>query len=232
MKKNMFLLSLATLTTVVLLSSCLKHNGDSNSTPSALISVLHAAPGSPSLDFYINSDKITTAPIAYADGGSLPKPSGNYSFNFVDPISGDTLVHSQDSLTGGQYYSLIVYDTTAPLKLMFIKDQFESTQDPTASYIRFLQLSPDNDPVNLYVDSVKAFANRTFADNIQDPGRSKFTTVNAGGHSYTAINAAGDTLGRLSGITLQTGGAYTIYLRGIPAESDSLGVKLDILPNF
>lgn len=232
MKKNMFLLSVVTLSMVTLLSSCLKNNSDSDSKPQAAISVLHAAAGSPSLDFYINSDKITTAPIPYADGGSLQKRAGNYSFNFVDPTSGDTLAHSQDSVTSGQFYSLIVYDTTSPLKLMVINDQFESTQDPTASYIRFLQLSPSNDPVNLYVDSVKAFAGRTFADNLQDPSRSNFVTVSAGNHSYTAINAAGDTLGRLSDITLRTNGAYTLYLRGIPGESDSLGVKLDILANY
>lgn len=232
MKKNIFLVSVVALTGMTLFSSCLKNKGGSKATPSSAISVLHAAPGSPSLDFYINSDKITSSPLPYASGGSLQQAQGTYSFNFVNPASGDTLAHSQDSITGGRFYSLVVYDTTSPLKLMVIPDQFESTQDQTASYIRFLQLSPDNNSVNVYVDSVKAFADRTFADNLQDPSRSKFMVVSAGSHNYTAINAAGDTLGHLSKITLRTGGAYTIYLRGIPAESDSLGVKLDIFANY
>lgn len=231
MKKNVFLLSLASIAGMTLFSSCLKHN-DTKSTPSSAISVLHAAPGEPALDFYINSDKITSTPLPYTKGGSLQEASGTYNFNFVNPANSDTVVHAQDSLKPGKFYSFIVYDTTTPLKLMTIQDDFATSQDASSSYIRFLQLVPGNDVVNVYIDSVKSFSSRTFADNLADASRSKFSLVSQGSHDYTAVSAAGDTLGQLTNIALRPGGAYTVYLSGIHGHTDTTGVKLRVMANF
>lgn len=233
MKKNVFVFFLASLCVggMAFLSSCLK-SSNTPSQPSSAVWVLQASPGSPSLNVYFNTDN--QGAIAYAQGGWTPSiKAGNYGFSFVNSSTGDTVSQVLDSIQAGSYYSLVLYDTGSMRKVMLFKDQSDQSQGTTDALVNFLQLSPDSGPVTVNVDSVAAFPQRTFADNVANPDLSKFTGIGQGAHSFTALNAHGDTLGTLSGITLQAGKIYTVFLRGLASHTaDTLGVKLDIMQNF
>lgn len=229
MKKNLFLLSLAALTGLVFFSSCSKHDNP-NTTPSSSVFVLHASPGSPAFNFFINGQKITSSPLAYTQGESLEQAAGNCSFSFVNPKNSDTVAHVLDTLKPGGSYSVIIYDTTNPLKLMVLQDTHGTSQDATDSYVRFLQLCPGQ-VVRYYVDSVEAFSGRT-DDYYQNKALAEFLPLTKGSHNYAALNSAGDTLAKLSNITLSPGKSYTFYLSGIPGHTDSTGVRLRVMANY
>jgi hypothetical protein len=237
MKKNVFvfsLVSLVCLSSLTLLNSCLKQNDNTQQQPSSLVSILQASPGAAGMDLYFNQDKITTQPLPYTGNGSNPFPAGNYKISFVNSTSGDTLVQHRDSIEAGQFYSVIVYDTASKMKLMFFKDQFNFSQDQSSMYLRFLQLSPDAGPVDVYVGTTKTYSQRTFADNVIDPTRGVFAPLAQDNYSFTAVSSStGDTLGQLSNIGLSAGRAYTLFLRGLASHTqDSLGLRLSIMLNY
>lgn len=229
MKKNVFLLSLATLAGVSLLSSCLKNSSGGNNAPQAILSVLQASPDAPSLDLYYNTQKVASA-VTYNQNGVTYAQPNNYKISLVNTSTGDTLNQITDSIQSA-YYSLIVYDTAANRDIMLIRDQFEQTQDQSAGFVRFLQLAPGLQSVNVYMDSVNMFQGRHFADNLTNSGLAEFAAISSGKHSFYALSDQGDTLGTLKDITLSTS-AYTIYLSGLSGRTDSLGIKLRAMQNF
>jgi hypothetical protein len=238
MKKNVFVFSLVSvlcLGSLTLLNSCLKHNDTTPQQPVALVSVLQASPGAPYMDLYFNGSKINTGQvIGYATAGQLRPKAGNYDISFVNSVTGDTILHRQDSITGGQYYSMLVYDTASARKVLLFPDKFDQAQDASSAYIRFLQLSPDAGPVELNIGTTQ-YARHSFED-VMDPSNAKFNIITQGTYSFTAINpSTGDTLGTASG-ALAGGAAYTVYLRGLASHTntatDTLGLKLALMQNY
>lgn len=229
MKKNVFLLSVAALAGMALLSSCLKNSSDNNSGPQAILSVLQASPDAPSLDLFYNTSKVASG-VTYNQNGITYTQPGSYEISIVNTNTGDTLKQISDSIQSA-YYSLIVYDTAGKWNLMFIQDQFDDSQDPSDAFIRFLQLAPGVSPVDVFVDSVRLFSGRTFADNLQNSGLSKFRTIGSGTHSFYALSEQGDTLGSLKNVSLSPN-VYTIYLSGLVSRTDSLGVRLRGVQNY
>lgn len=228
MKRNVCLLSVATLAGMMFFTSCLKDNNDSGSTPKAGVSVLMASPDAPPMDLYFNQTKIAGG-LVYNQNGFTSSDVGNYTISFVNTSTGDTLNQVSDSLSPA-YYSLIMYDTASKRKALLIQDQFEQSQN-TDAVIRFLQLSPGADVVNVYQGTTKLFDQRTFADNVQDASQSKFKPIAQGTYSFYAVTDGGDTLGSIKDVPL-TSNAYTLYLSGLPNHTDSLGVKLRIMTNY
>lgn len=219
------------LSALTLLSSCLKGD-DSPGRQNGVISLLQASPGAPPLYLYGNENKMTTEPLKYLVRGPLTPTVGNYVFSLVNFNSGDTLVRLADSVEPA-YHSMIIYDTASAMKIMYFTDQFDNSSDGNSAYIRFLQLSPDADPVDVYVNEDKTYSHRLFADNLIEPSLAKFTPIDAGTYSFAALNAQGDTLGSLSGITLSGQAVFTLFLRGLASHSqDTLGLKLDIMNNY
>ncbi len=235
MKRNVLTISLsvAALALVALMSSCMKNNDNHSNSPQGVLSVLHAAPGYGGVDVFLNKNKITTnGTLNYFNGGSLRIDPADYEISFVAPVSGDTIASKQDSL-GANYYSAILYDTASQVKLMLIEDQFEETQDYGNTFLRFLQLSPGNDAVTIYVGKDVFVSSRTFADNVGNPSLAKFKPLSAGPYSFTAVDAQGDTLGQVEEKDLQGGSAYTLYLSGYDgAAKDSLKQNLRLIKTF
>lgn len=232
MKKNVFVFFLASLCVggMTFLSSCLKNN---NSKPNliGMVSLIYASPGAPGLGVFFNKTGYGT--IYYGQQGVVQPSVGNYNISFVNPSSGDTTNQIQDSIQAA-YYTLVMYDTTSPSKVMFFKDQAPQPKAQTDVFVRFLQLSPDAGAVNVYMDSLEIYSNRTFVDNISNTNLSQFTTFSQGYHNFVVLSASnGDTLGKLSQVPLAPGGAFTIFLRGLAkSTSDSLGLKMDYMQNF
>lgn len=229
MKKNVFLLSLAALTGMTVFSSCLKSNSNNNTQPQAAVSVLQASPDAPPLDLLYNTTKVASAITYNQNGLTYPQP-GNYDISIVNTNTGDKLAEISDSIQSA-YYSLVIYDTAANRKIMLIQDQFEENQDPSKAFLRFLQLTPGLNPVDIYMDSVKLYSGRTFADNLQSSSLAQFKAISAGTHSFYALDANSDTLGTIKDVNLGAH-AYTIYLSGLQGRTDSLGVTLRGIINF
>jgi|GEM_PF-5619223 hypothetical protein len=221
------------LSSLVLLSGCLKGNDSPNGPQNGVVSILQASPGAPPMYLFANENKMTEEPLKYLVRGPLTPSLGNYVFSVVNFNSGDTLIRHADSVKPA-YYSLIIYDTASAMKMMYFADQFDNASDPGGSaYIRFLQLSPDAEPVDVYFNEEKTYSHRRFADNVANPSLAEFTPITAGKYSFTALNAQGDTLGSLSDITLPGQAVFTLFLRGLASHTqDTLGLKLDIMNNY
>lgn len=233
MKKNVFAIaSIALLCfgALTLLSSCLKTN-NKMPTLTGVVSVLHADPNAPTMNVVFNGSNLGT--LSYGQPGVTQPTVGNYTISFVNPVSNDTLNQIADSI-GANYYTLVLYDTTSPAKVMFFQDQIDQPTSQQNVYVRFFQLSADAGPVDVVMDSTQIYTGRTFADNVSNPQLSKFSQYSQGYHSFAVLSSSThDTLGKLVGIPLLAGNAYTVFLQGVAnGASDSLGLKLKYMPNF
>src|SRR5690625_3023523 len=236
MKRNVLTSSLAilALTSVTLFSSCLKNDDNFEPEPKAGLFVLHAAPGIGGMDILLNNEDLTNGnALGYSYHGTISVDPNDYNIAFVKPVGKDTIASAGDSLRDGHNYSAILYDTGSAAKVMLFEDQFDQGQSGGSSFLRFLQLSPNDEAVSIHIDQDEFTSNRHFADNVADGSKAKFNPISAGQYNITALNATGDTLGSIDGAKLATRGYYTLYLGGYKeATVDSLKVDLNLVRSY
>jgi hypothetical protein len=238
MKRNVITLPFVAIASLLLMSGltgCLKNNNDSSTQPQAAVSILQVSPSDVSMDLYVNDDKINTTAITYPAAAYKTLKSATYTFSLLNATTGDTIARRTDSLQSA-YYSLIVYDTASATNMLLFQDQFQSSSSNSGLFLRYLQLSPDAGPVDFYINTTLASAERDFADIVYDPENAIFDGIDAGVYNFTAVSEnTGDTLASLSNVTLtsQNGNAYTLMLRGLASHgTDSLGLKLTLQANY
>lgn len=233
MKKNALkTLSILAAATAVL-TGCQKHIVQSQSSPIAYLYLAQESPDAPAMDVYFNMSMVNTQPFGYPQTTQhyLQINPGLYAFQFTIHGTQTVIATASDSLHANTPYSLFLYDTAASLKTMIIQDSFASASS-TSAYVRFLDLSPGADTVDLYQNTNKLLSLRTFADNVQQPSLAIFQSVDPGIYTFTAIDhQTGDTLGSQANMLLQNGMGYTLVLRGLPHRTDSLATHLDYMLN-
>lgn len=235
MKKSFWITTLVVGACAVTLSSCLKKS-DPQPNNNAYLTVLQASPDAPAMNLFLNNENFFTSVIKYEQWASQrPLVGAPYEMSFREASSGDELASAvTDSLAVGWWYTLIAYDSAASIKAMLFRNTVSTGATTAQALVRFLQLSPDiTDPVDLYIDTTRLFATRTFADNRYEPELVEYQGITPGQYDITAINAVtGDTLGAISGqdLTLMNTVFYTFYLRGLTSRTDSAKLELGYLP--
>ncbi|HVB03700.1 MAG TPA: DUF4397 domain-containing protein [Chitinophagaceae bacterium] len=238
MHRRNLLTLLITVASIFSLASCLKpgnNNGsNNNTTPQSGLFIIHASADAPTMDIYANNGQINTQPFGYTNNsqGYLAMNSNIYLFNFTRYGSTTNLVSQTDSLGDYKDYSLILYDSLADLKLMYILDDFASTV-PVAANIRFFDLCPNLPSMDVYLDTIPIYTGRTFADNLQNQALDTFIQESAQSHVLTLrFPYHGSTATFQSTVPLYQGKIYTIYASGFAGGLDSLSLKINVAQNY
>lgn len=227
-KKISMALSLFALTFVLLLSSCLKDDDNDNGISTlANVMAVHASPGSPAVDLYIND--------VLQNGTSLLFPSNSA---YIQSITGlvnikinktgtaETIVEEDITLNQNGSYSIFVVDTLPLLSAIITTDDLS---EPVLgkSHIRFAHLVPDAPSVDILdmSDSSVVFANRSYKQ-ITD-----FTPVDGGVYDL-GVRALGDSnIILLPSMQLTPGKIYTVYAKGLLNGTGNEAFGVEVIQN-
>jgi len=202
---------------------------DDNDPPvreTAKITVVHASPGSPDVDVYLDTAKITSSQIAY---GNYSGTAGN-PYVLVDAGQSAIRVTNDGStnffqgnvnLEKDKSYTLFVYDTAnnGNVKTVLLEDA-PAAAGAGNSNMRFLHLSPDAPAGNIYWinsagDTVSRSENVSYIGASPDVQTlSPFTSM-ASGDYRVVVTSGGNTILELPQVQVAEGKNYTFYARGL-----------------
>ncbi len=202
------------------LTSCLKNNNQDYVPPAvAYVAFFQASPNQPTLDFYLDNNKVNTSPIAYGNSFSYFNAyAGARVANFY--AQGSTtpkLATGNINLVQGVPYSLYLVNTPAHAETLLLTDSISAPAAGKAS-IRFVNVSPDAPTVDLVVHG-----GATLASNKIFKGHSSFTPLDGQGKYTFDIVQHGTTtvLTTLQNVTISAGYVYTISLNGLAASTNA-----------
>jgi len=198
-------------------------------TPTAAFGVVaNASPNSGDLFFFADSNQVNNTGLSYTGA------NGYYNFFTGDRVlsvknaGGTTLATDTISLAAGQYFSTFAVNTFDNLELVTFNDSLEY---PAANhaYVRFINLSPDADSVDV------AGITQNFATNLAFKASTAFIEVQSGTYDFTFKDSeSGETLFTDSAVNLYSGHIYTIYTKGLvtPATGSNDTFSTEMLTNY
>ena len=213
----------ATISALVVLSSCSK----SNNTPNANVMVVHTSPDAPAVDVYVNNSKAVTALSYLSNTAYLSVASGTTNVQ-VDPTGTTTPVITANlTLSGGANYSIFAIDSVSDIQPLVTVDTLSIPSGGTAGF-RVIHLCP-NAPA---VDVVDSASGATLVSNLSFKGYTSFLPAAAGTYTFyvrvhgTSINAL-----TVSGVAVSAGHLYTVFARGFLGSTGSQALGTTILVN-
>ena len=193
-------------------TSCLKGKNDYTPPPAAYVTFFQASPGEQPLDLYFNNNKVNQIPLNYGDDiDYFQAYPGLRTVNLYH--SGGTSVVYTDTITlkPNIAYSLFMVNTASDPGILLVTDSISRPAAGMAT-VRFINVSPDAPAVDLAVKDSAAFvSNKAFK------GFSSFIPK-AGGKTYNfeiRQHGTSTVLATMSGVTLNSGLVYTIWLHGL-----------------
>jgi hypothetical protein len=198
---------------------------------STYVVLMNLAPFAPSTEIYLNDMRSTSGvpPGSYLTTYEHLAPN-QYDVKFKiassDSILADIPVSPYDS---GSFYTLILYNVDTIHKAasaVKIADDLSVVTGDSA-YFRFIDMSPDPTPVDVYLNGNLYQTGRSNAD-IAIAG-SKYTSFEpiAGGYFNIAVTLSGKTtqIAHLDNGVFRAGNAYTVFLDG---SASTLGFPLNL----
>lgn len=216
----------AALTLSAVLTSCSK---DFDNTPAPAVSglnVIHAAPTTELLDFYVNNARGNNENFGLGKKlGYYNLYSGTSKISIAKKGSQTALASENFNFEPERGYSLFVIGKIDSLKFLMVKDSVSMPASGKAN-VRFVNVSPDAPALNLSVGT-------SATDLVTDKGYkqySEFTTIDAAPKvTFTAKNkATGAVEATLSDVEIKSGLTYTIWVKGLKAATDSTKLGLAI----
>jgi hypothetical protein len=239
MKTKMLRWALAIIAITGVLSGCLKSHEGVPIPPQTFISILHLAPTGPPVDVFFDDRKVSTNPFIPGTVSPVYNPvdKGAFSIKFkkttTDSLVADAGLAQYDSLN---YYTIFLFNqfTDGPVGALRIKDDYsEVSSNLTKPYYRFFHASPNTGPVDLYFDTVKVESSRRSADNVFNIGFNRFLGTSTNVHNiYVKLEGTSTVIASQTNIYLQTGHAYTFYLKGLDGGAGNNQLSLGILAAF
>lgn len=208
------------------LTSCSK---DFDNTPAPAVSglnVIHAAPTTELLDFYVGNTRGNNANFGFGQKlGYFNIYSGSSKLTITKKNSGTALVSQDFNFQPEKGYSLFVIGKIDSLKYLMVKDSVSLPANGKAN-IRFVNASPDAPVLNL---ASSAGATDLFSDKGYKQ-YSEFTTIDAAPKvTFTAKNkVTGAVEATLADVKIESGRTYTIWAKGLKAATDSTKLGLAI----
>ena len=198
---------------LLLFISCLKSKNDYTPPPAGYVTFFQAAPDEQPIDLYFNSNKVNLAPLQYGDGIDYFKAfPGLRTVNIYNSNTHTLLFSDTATIRPNIAYSLfLIANAAQQLGLFFLTDSISQPAAGKAT-LRFINVSPDAPAVDLAVKDSAAFVvNKGFK------GFSSFIPK-TGGQTYNfeiRQHGTNTVLTTLSGVALNSGLVYTIWLHGL-----------------
>lgn len=223
-----FLFALAIMVTG---SSCLKKTN----LGKGKLMVVNASPGFGPVDVYIDGEKFNSTPLAFPSNtpyaevtessrlvqitsSTNPTPLFNGNLNVIENINQSLyLTNIPDSLQG-----------------FAVPDNYGIPAAGTA-LIRFFQLSPGAPIMDMGVKNGSTFTplytSRAFETNLTAITNASFNVLAGGTYTFELrINGSSIALYTSNPVTIQAGGVYTLYAKGI-SGSGSTPLGLEVITN-
>jgi hypothetical protein len=228
-KKSLFRIALVCLMPVAL-SSCLKTNNSSYyNPPVALVTLIQASPDEPSLDFYLDNDKVNGVSLGYGStidyfrAYARQRNANFFITGTMNRVFTDTITFLPNYI-----YSVFLANKASSPELVKIVDTLSQPATGKAS-IRFVNVSPDAPAVDLVVKG-----GAVVVSNKSYKGHSSFVPI-TGETTYTfEVHQAGTAtvLATLPTTTLKAGFVYTIWLQGLATPTNGTdGLSANIMTN-
>ncbi len=190
-----------------------------NMNMNTYIRVLHASPGAPAVDVYVNNNPVIQG-LKYKEFSNyLSVMPGAYNIK-VYPAGQQMNPVINTTVTAGPMaaYTIAAAGVLPNISLMPIMDPYVPPQNPNMSYVRFAHLSPNAPAVDITLpDGTKLFSNvkyTEYANYIEvDPGIYTLQVRPAGSE---------DVVLTVPNVQLMPGVYQTIYAVGLVGETPPL----------
>ena len=177
--------------------------GSGNSSSSASLRLVNASLTHSSLDLLINASVAIPATTQDSVSAAAAPSSGSVTVQINDASTATALVSSILSLTGGQHYTIVAYESGGALKTAALTEDFATPASGTAQ-MRFYDASTDAGALDVYVTTDTVTPWNIYLASVSTPK----TTISA------------DTSPTSSGWSLYAPGTYRVYVTGAGNKAD------------
>lgn len=140
--------AIGTVATVVAVAGC--GGGGSDSSSNASLRVVNATLTHPSLDLLVNTSVTATATAADAVSAYVSPPSGQVTLQINNAGGGTALATSLLTLTGGNHYSLVAYESGGAVKTVVLNEDFAIPAAGVAT-LRIVDAAAEAGKLDVYV---------------------------------------------------------------------------------
>jgi hypothetical protein len=195
-------------------NSCVK--GEESSVDISSLSIIHASPGLPAIDFYFNGGRINgDSIIAYGD--TIPNKflnSGTASIVVKKYISSITYISTSIEFASEKNYSFFIAGKPNEVTYLLTTDDLNAPASGKAK-LRFINLSPDAPDLSFKMNSGNLFSSMAFK------AYSEFSLVDPGNHVISIHNSASGAKLAEQNLTIEAGKVYTIWAKGLVTTTES-----------
>ncbi|MEX2183868.1 MAG: DUF4397 domain-containing protein [Chloroflexota bacterium] len=194
----------------------------------AHVRVLHGSPDAPSVDVYVNGDKVDAlSGIEFGDLTSyVSVPGGTYAIQVC--ATADATVCPIDvaalALTDGTKYTIAATNVLASIEAQVIEDDATPTEDKTQ--VRVVHFSADTPAVDVLTQDGSA----KVVENLEYPNATDYLTLDAGSYDLKVCASADNTVCPLdpAALDLAAGRSYSVFAIGsLAGETLTAAVGVD-----
>ena len=191
------------------------------------LSIVNASPSTEKLDVYVDNTKVTSATTDFIFGSKidyLKAYSGGRRMTITRKDSTVPLKSELFILEPQFGYSLFIIDRFPDVKLMLLPDNLTKPPKGKAT-VRFVNLSPDSEPLTLAVAGDPALIT-----NIAFKNHSTAISVDTGDKVNFEVreHLTGNLVASLSDIKIEEEKIYTIYVKGLKTTTDETKLAVAI----
>jgi hypothetical protein len=204
--RNFKYLFIILLTLAAMLPSCSKND---NNDLNANVMIVNSFEGSAAQDFYLNSAKVNTQAVAYAQSSSyISTASGDKVAEFKNTGSAQANATSNTTLEGGKYYTF--YYTGSGSSSQTAKTEDDMSAPPSGKCkVRYINLNANG---SSNIDF--SFNGTKLGSNLAYKSASSFTVMDPGTLTFKILTAGTTNLVFDMPVTLQAGKIYTLWASG------------------
>lgn len=181
----------------------------------AMVLVTHASPDAPGVDLLVDDTKVNSAALLFAQNtGYLSLDAGKRNVKVNVTGTKTTVIEADLTLEAGKAYSVFAVGKVANIGAVVLSDDLSAPAKGKA-HVRFVHLSPDAPAVDIVAKGVgTVFSGKAFKE------ATSFTPVAAGTLTLEVkVASTGATALTVPNVTLEDGKIYTIYAKGLLADS-------------
>jgi len=194
---------------LALIGGCELKEDEVDPGPISNVSLFHTSPDGPNLDIFVDDVKINNVPFEYGKFTEYLRFTSGIRSLKLRPFGGGAIaIDTTITLEPDNSFSLFVVDNYDNASVMLLFDNPDVPAEGN-SRIRFINLSPDSEPLQLRIKDVALplTVGQSFTD------ASQFMDIEAKTYDFE-ITSAGTKVLELPGSTLEPGWFYTIYVIG------------------
>lgn len=185
----------------------------SASAGSALVRIVHASPGAPQIEAFVDGQKFVTAPAFATATPYTTVPAGAHDigvFTVGAGPAGKAFFNARVDLQEGRAYTLVAADVAAKMEPVLLNDEL-TTVVPGQAYVRLFHASPDAPAIA----DVAVLGGPVIFRGVAFKSAAGYRPIAAGSYSFEVRPAGTDLpLATTNAIELAAGRIYTVFAIG------------------